>query len=143
MFCSRCGTQNDDKATQCVRCASPIGAQPGPGAPPAGFGQPQFPPQPQAWQQPQYGQRPDVPNYLVWAILSTLFCCLPFGIVSIVYSTQVNSKLTVGDVAGALESSRKAKTWAWVSFGVGIGLFLVWMGLAVIGAIAGAAGGLE
>jgi len=22
-------------------------------------------------------------NYLVWAILSTIFCCLPFGIVSI------------------------------------------------------------
>ena len=37
------------------------------------------------------------PNYLVWAILSTLFCCLPLGIVSIVFSSQVNSKLTAGD----------------------------------------------
>ena len=26
----------------------------------------------------------NIPNHLVWAILSTLFCCLPFGIVSIV-----------------------------------------------------------
>jgi len=26
---------------------------------------------------------PYVPNHLVWAILSTLFCCLPLGIVLI------------------------------------------------------------
>ena len=38
-----------------------------------------------------------VPNYLVQAILTTLFCCLPLGIVSIVFATQVNSKLSVGD----------------------------------------------
>ncbi|WP_010343070.1 CD225/dispanin family protein, partial [Xanthomonas sacchari] len=28
---------------------------------------------------------PQVSNNLVWAILTTLFCCLPLGIVSIVY----------------------------------------------------------
>lgn len=60
-------------------------------------------------------QRLHVPNHLVWAILSTLFCCLPFGIVAIVFAAQVNSKLQAGDVAGALESSRKAKIWCWAS----------------------------
>ena len=41
------------------------------------------------------------PNYLVWAILTTIFCCLPFGIVSIVFAAQVNGKYAGGDYAGA------------------------------------------
>jgi predicted secreted protein len=48
----------------------------------------------------------------VWAILSTIFCCLPLGIASIVFAAQVNSKWAAGDVAGAQESSNKAKQWA-------------------------------
>jgi Interferon-induced transmembrane protein len=66
-----------------------------------------------------------VPNYLVPAILTTLFCCLPFGIVSIVYAAQVNGKLAAGDRAGALQASQNAKTWAWLSFGFGIFLLVV------------------
>lgn len=52
------------------------------------------------------------PNYLVWAILSTVLCCLPLGIASIVFSTQVNTKWAQGDQAGAHESARKAKQFA-------------------------------
>jgi hypothetical protein len=52
------------------------------------------------------------PNNLVWAILATILCCVPLGIVSIVYSAQVNSKWAVGDVAGAYASAKKAKSWA-------------------------------
>jgi predicted secreted protein len=52
------------------------------------------------------------PNYLVWAILTTIFCCLPLGIPSIVFSTQVNSKWALGDVAGAQDASAKAKRFA-------------------------------
>ncbi|MDV0439670.1 CD225/dispanin family protein [Xanthomonas sacchari] len=55
---------------------------------------------------------PQVSNNLVWAILTTLFCCLPLGIVSIVYAAQVNTKLAAGDVNGARESADKAKKWA-------------------------------
>jgi hypothetical protein len=61
-----------------------------------------------------------VPNYLVQAILCTLCCCLPFGIVAIVYAAQVNGKLQAGDYAGALEASGKAKLWCWIAFGVGL-----------------------
>ena len=53
------------------------------------------------------------PNHLVPAILTTILCCLPFGIVSLVYANRVNSKYQIGDYVGALESSSKAKTW-WV-----------------------------
>jgi t-SNARE complex subunit (syntaxin) len=56
----------------------------------------------------------------VWAILTTLFCCLPAGIVSIVYAAQVNSKWTGGDYRGAFDSSRNARTWAIVSAVVGL-----------------------
>lgn len=51
---------------------------------------------------------------LVMAILVTLFCCLPFGIVSIVYAAQVDSKWRGGDWRGAENAARNAKTWAWV-----------------------------
>ena len=39
---------------------------------------------------PAAGGPPD--NKLVWSILVTLFCCLPFGIVAIIKSAEVNSK---------------------------------------------------
>ena len=54
--------------------------------------------------------KPD--NQLVWAILTTLLCCLPFGIVSIVYASQVDSKWSVGDQEGAIDASRRARNWA-------------------------------
>ncbi|HYQ25514.1 CD225/dispanin family protein [Stenotrophomonas sp.] len=77
---------------------------------------------------------PYIPNNLVWAILSTLLCCLPLGIVSIVYAAQVNGKLAAGDVAGAQESADKAKKWAmwsaiaWLILVVLYVLFFVVMG---------------
>jgi hypothetical protein len=69
-----------------------------------------YPPPPPAYTSGGYGVPPA--NYLVWAILSTIFCCLPLGIASIVFSTQVNSKWAMGDVAGAQASSTKAKQFA-------------------------------
>ncbi|AWV08496.1 CD225/dispanin family protein [Marilutibacter maris] len=75
----------------------------------------------------------NVPNHLVWAILSTLFCCLPAGIVSIVFAAQVNGKVAAGDIAGAQESSDKAKTWAWVSFGLGLAAIVIYLALMGLG----------
>ena len=71
------------------------------------------------------------PNYLVQAILVTIFCCVPFGIVSIVFAAQVNGKMAGGDYAGAIATSNKAKTWAWVSFGVGLGISLIYVVILV------------
>lgn len=74
---------------------------------------------------PGYGGQPGYSgpapsSYLVWAILTTLFCCLPFGIVSIVFAAQVNSKWTAGDFQGAMDSSRKARTWVIASAVCGV-----------------------
>jgi len=63
-------------------------------------------------QQP-YGARPPMPDtYLVWAILATLLCCLPFGIVSIVKASQVSSLYYQGNYAEARAASRAARNWA-------------------------------
>ena len=55
-------------------------------------------------------RKPD--NYLVWAILTTVMCCVPFGIVSIVNSTKVDTLWASGDHVGALKASENAKKWA-------------------------------
>jgi ABC-type Fe3+ transport system permease subunit len=77
------------------------------------------------------------PNYLVWAILTTVLCCMPFGVVSIIFAAQVNSKWYSGDLEGAKNSSKNARTWAWVSFGFGLVTVLVGILLAVLGVFAG------
>lgn len=60
------------------------------------------------------------PSNLVFGILTTIFCCLPFGIVSIVFAAQVNGKWAVGDQTGAQESSRKARLWAIIALVAGL-----------------------
>ena len=66
-------------------------------------------------------------NYLIWAILSTVFCCLPLGVVSIVYAAQVNGKWHSGDRAGAADSSAKAKKFAIWSAVAGVAAAIVWV----------------
>jgi hypothetical protein len=79
-----------------------------------------------------------IPNYLVQAILVTLCCCLPGGIAAIVYAAQVNTKQAAGDINGALIASQNAKKWCWISFGVGIVVNAILIGLQVVGgALAG------
>jgi hypothetical protein len=72
-------------------------------------------------------QSATVPNHLIWAILATLFCCLPVGIVGIVFATQVNTKLAAGDIAGAQDSSAKAKMWTMIAAGIGLLGWLLWV----------------
>jgi hypothetical protein len=65
---------------------------------------------------PGAASRPPKPDsHLAWAILTTLLCCLPLGVVSIVFATQVDSKYIAGDYAGAEAASGKAKTFAIIS----------------------------
>jgi hypothetical protein len=81
-----------------------------------------------------------IPNYLAQSILVTLFCCMPLGIPAIVFSAQVNGKIQAGDIPGALEASRKAKVWAWWSFGVGLLSSGAYAIMVIIGAIIEAIG---
>ena len=80
--------------------------------------------------------RPPMPeNYLVWAILSTIFCCIPLGIVSIIHSTKVSSAYAAGDYEGALKASKDAKKWAiWgaVAGGVFIVVYFIFIAIAAV-----------
>jgi hypothetical protein len=87
---------------------------------------------------PALGTQPagqKISNHLVWAILSTIFCCWPLGIVAIVYAAQVDGKASGGDLAGALEYSRKARTWCWVTFVAGLVVAAGWITLLLLGVV--------
>ena len=135
MYCPNCGAENSEDATYCANCGHQLRSTETPGMEVP----PQPPPPPQPGTQPSYApqsSQAEVPNYLVQAILTTVFCCLPLGIVSIVYAAQVNGKVAAGDHAGALESSRNAKRWAWISFGAGLVLIVGYLILVLVGLIA-------
>lgn len=53
----------------------------------------------------------DIENHLAWAILATIFCCQPLGIVAIVYAAQANAHLAAGKYEEALQASTSARNW--------------------------------
>lgn len=93
MYCPQCETEAEENADFCANCGTVL--IPG---------------------------NPNIPNHLVWAILTTVCCCPPTGIVSIVYAAQVNGKVAAGDLAAAREASQNAEGWIWASVSIGIAL---------------------
>lgn len=60
-------------------------------------------------------QRPKCPpTNMVWAILATVLCCIPTGIVAIIYAGKVSSRYQAGDYEGA---ERASETGAWWCIG--------------------------
>ncbi len=86
-------------------------------------------PAPTPYNAAPYGVPPE--NNLVWGILTTVLCCLPLGIPSIVYATQVNTKWAMGDYAGAQESAKKARQFAMWSAIVGVVGGVLYFGLSI------------
>lgn len=80
-------------------------------------------------------------NYLVWAILTTICCCLPFGIVAIVKSTKVNTLFAAGQYDLAVRQAEDAKKWCIIAAVTGIvvniiyGIFMVISGQTLGGAM--------
>lgn len=85
-------------------------------------------------QQPRQEIKPD--NFLAWAIVSTLLCCLPTGIVAIVYASQVDSYWFAGDHEASRRAARRARTWTWVSVGIAVFCWLVYLLLVLVFATA-------
>lgn len=94
MICESCNNDIPGDSTFCPHCGAPV-------------------------KQPVPVEK-KVPNYLVQAILVTVFCCLPTGVAAIIFAAQVNGKLQSGDHEGAVAASEKAKLWCWISLAVGI-----------------------
>ncbi len=127
MYCRQCGTQNPDGVATCTACgnalsSNPYGATTGGGA--------------------SMGGKPK--NYLVESILVTLCCCLPLGIVGIVFAAQVDGKWNSGDQAGAIAAADNAKKFTLIGFGIGLLLNIVVIGVQIfmaVGAVAANQGG--
>lgn len=97
MTCGKCGAAIADDVNVCPQCGTSV-ARP----------------------TVVEGKAAAIPNHLVGAIISTLCCCLPFGIPAIIFAAQVNSKVAAGDYEGARRSSKNALTWMLVSICVGV-----------------------
>src|SRR5262245_10078312 len=87
----------------------------------------------QQWTPPaSSGTPPLVPNYLIPAIIS-LFCCWPLAIVAIIFAAQVNGKVAAGDIQGAMDASRKAKLFSYISIGLGLAGIVIYVILMALG----------
>lgn len=80
------------------------------------------------------GTKPD--NLLVWSILATVLCCWPLGIPAILNSAKVDKLWYSGDRAGAYEAAKKAKTFCFISLGLGILTYIIYIILFATGVIA-------
>lgn len=82
--------------------------------------------------------KPD--NHLALAIITTICCCLPFGIVGIVKASKVNSLYLSKQYAAAQQAADEAKKWSII--GIVIGLIWEVIVFAMYGAafIAGLSG---
>lgn len=76
-------------------------------------------------------------TWLVESILVTILCCLPFGIVGIVYASGVNTKYDLGDIAGAKRASMEAGKWTKIGFFVGLAGLVIYFLLVAFGMAAG------
>lgn len=117
-YCPKCGTYVNEGSAFCPQCGNSISAAPAP--------------QPQV--APSSNQTcPD--NHLVFAILATIFCCLPFGIVAIIKAAGVSSAFNSGDYELAQKNSADAAKWCKIAFICGVVYIFFAALLGAIGAI--------
>lgn len=57
-------------------------------------------------------KQPCPENNLIWAILCTVMCCVPLGIVAVVKATSVEKLWYQGQHAEAEKAAAEAKKWA-------------------------------
>jgi len=106
MFCTKCGTEIPENAAFCPTCAAPANEQ--------------SQDQPTWTQQNVTSPQPPVKvtDWLIPSILSTIFCCVPLGAVSIVFAAQANSMAAQGQFESAQKAADKAKLF--LLLGVGL-----------------------
>lgn len=122
MFCKNCGTQVPEGTRFCPSCGCSLtedsvadrGASPRPTV-----------------------QKPGRPTtYLALSIIITILCCLPFGIVGIVYASKTDSCYSKGFIDDAWTNSRKARNWCIAGLVAGL---IWWIVYAVLIFIVGVA----
>lgn len=70
-------------------------------------------------------QKPN--NYLALAIVTTILCCLPFGIVAIVKASKVNSLYLMKEYELAEKASADAKKWCVIGIVCGLVVGIIYV----------------
>lgn len=76
------------------------------------------------------GQPPK--SWLIESILVTLFCCMPFGIAGIIFSSKVESHFYAGRIAEANRAAADAKKWTMIGFWLGIAITVIVIGFYAV-----------
>lgn len=80
-------------------------------------------------------REPMPPTYMVWAVLSTVCCCLPLGVVAILFSAQVSTRYYARDYEGARTASRRAEIWIIASIVMGVVGTILYLPLTLISSL--------
>jgi hypothetical protein len=72
---------------------------------------------------------------IIAAVVSFLMCCLPHGVISVIFASQVNKKAAAGDIAGATQAAKNAKLWAIISIAVSVVWLIIGFAFGLIGGI--------
>ncbi|XP_071500837.1 proline-rich transmembrane protein 1-like [Diadema antillarum] len=52
------------------------------------------------------------PDYTVFAVLVTVFFCLPFGIIGVIRASNARQRYMLGDFEGAERDAKSARSWS-------------------------------
>ena len=58
----------------------------------------------------------------------------------VIFAAQVNGKVASGDIAGAVDASKKAKLFSFIAIGIGLAVGLIYLLLTILGIGLGALG---
>lgn len=125
-ICPKCEAINSDAAQFCSKCGAPLGASlhggggvgtTSNGSQTGGYNPPTPPTPP-----PPRPPKPD--SKMLWAILDTLFCCLPLGIVAIIKASKVDDLYASGNYDAALAAANEASKYIKYSI-IGFVIFVV------------------
>ena len=71
-------------------------------------------------------------TWVAEAILVTLFCCMPFGIVGLVHATMVSLYYNRGEFEAAEQASKTAGKWVKIAFIIGLIVIILYVVLILV-----------
>jgi len=141
-FCSNCGASQAENARAesfepenglTAGAAAPEGGSAQPAQPaPANVGQPAGAPPPPVPPGARVISPRKIETSLIKSILAAFCCCIPFGIIGIIYAVQADKLLKKNDLAAAAEAGHKSDLWSNLAIGVGLTIYLLITALMIV-----------
>lgn len=72
-------------------------------------------------------------DMLVWAILSTALCCVPLGVVAIIFAAKSRAAVARGEMEQAGSLSKRAMIFTIISAGLGLIIYTFWLFAMMLG----------